>query len=107
MEKKSPKKNWENVPYVRNDCKLEMIGCGIIKLSNDIIYFMAGKDKDGVRSTAIEFNFSNFSANQTVFRLEEKAYFKESILPKLGVDTYGSFNIEEINSFIKISFVAQ
>ena len=107
MNLKSPKKNWENVPYVRNDCKLEMIGCGIIKLSNDIIYFMAGKDKDGVRSTAIEFNFSNFSANQTVFRLEEKAYFKESILPKLDVDTYGSFNIEEINSFIKISFVAQ
>ncbi len=107
MNLKSPKKNWENVPYVRNDCKLEMIGCGIIKLSNDIIYFMAGKDKDGVRSTAIEFNFSNFSANQTVFRLEEKAYFKESILPKLGIDTYGSFNIEEINSFIKISFVAQ
>ncbi len=104
---KSPKKNWENVPYIKNDCQLEMYGCGIIKLTNDIIYFIAGKDKNGVRSSVFEFNFSNFSASQTEFHLEEKAYFKESILPKLGIETYGNFSIEEINSFIKISFVAQ
>ena len=104
---RNPKRYWENVPYIKNDCQLEMYGCGIIKLTNDIIYFIAGKDKNGVRSSVIEFNFSTFSASQTELHLEEKAYFKESILPKLGIDTYGNFTIEEINSFIKISFVAQ
>ena len=84
-----------------------MYGCGIIKLSKDTIYFIAGKDKNGVRSSAFEFNFNDFSANQTEFHLEEKAYFKDSILPKLGIDTYGNFTMEVINSFIKISFVAQ
>ena len=104
---RNPKKNWENVDYQRNDCNLEMYGCGIIKLSKDTIYFIAGKDKNGVRSSAFEFNFNDFSANQTEFHLEEKAYFKDSILPKLGIDTYGNFTMEEINSFIKISFVPQ
>ena len=105
---RNPKKYWETVEYQKNDCDLKMYGCGIIKSSNNnIIYFIAGKDKNGVRSKSIKFNFNNFSASQTELPFQEKGYFKDSILPKLDVDTYGNFPLDEINSFIKIPFVSE
>ena len=104
---RNPKRYWESVEYQKNDCDLKMYGCGIIKSSNNTIYFIAGKDKNGVRSKSIEFNFNNFSASQSEFLLQEKGYFKDSILPKLNVDTYGNFTLEEINSFIIIPFISR
>ena len=61
-------------------------------------------DDTGIRQDAVQFDFSNLTANKTDFIMEEKAYFKDSVLLKLSPKSYGNFSIEETNPFLKIKF---
>lgn len=95
---------WGNLAYKRNDCNLNLYGCGIIKISDTSIYLLGGKDENGIRQDAIQFDFKSLSATKTEFMLEDKAYFKDSKLHKLPRKTYGNFSIDENNNFLKIVF---
>lgn len=61
-------------------------------------------DETGIRQDAIQFDFSNLTATKTNFIIEEKAYFKDSVLLKLSAKSYGNFSIEETNPFLQIRF---
>ena len=61
-------------------------------------------DDDGIRDEAIQFDFNNLTAKKTEFLLEEKAYFKDSVLLRLSPNDFGNFSIEESNPFLKIKF---
>ena len=61
-------------------------------------------DDNGIRQDAIQFDFSSLTANKTNYIMEEKAYFKDSVLLKLSPKTYGNFSIEDTNPFLKIKF---
>ena len=102
---KNNKSKWTKVLYKRNDCNLCVYGCGIAKINDNCILFLGGMDDQvGVRQDAIQFNFSNMTATKTDYMIEEKAYFKDSILLKLSPKDYGNFSIEEANPFLKIKF---
>ena len=95
---------WEDFQYIRNGINCKFYGAGIIKINEDEIYFMGGKDKIGIRDNVIKFNFVNKNILQTPFALEEKVYFKESFLLKMKNNVYGNFSMERHNPFLQISF---
>ena len=101
---KNAKAKWQKVNYKRNKCNLCVYGCGIAKINENCILFLGGMDDNGIRDDAIQFDFSNLTAKKTDFLLEEKAYFKDSILLKLSRKDFGNFSIEESNPFLKIKF---
>ena len=101
---KNSRSKWTQLVYKRNDCNLCVFGCGIAKINENTIYFLGGMDDNGIRQDAIQFDFSNLSANKTDFMLEERAYFKDSVLLKLSPKNYGNFSIEETNPFLQIHF---
>ena len=101
---KSPKSVWTKLTYKKNGCNLCLYGCGIAKINDNCILFLGGMDDTGIRQDAVKFDFSNFTANKTDFIMEEKAYFKDSVLLKLSSKSYGNFSIEETNPFLKIKF---
>ena len=101
---KNSRSKWTQLVYKRNDCNLCIFGCGIAKINENTIYFLGGMDDNGIRQDAIQFDFSNLSANKTDFMLEERAYFKDSVLLKLSPKNYGNFSIEETNPFLQIHF---
>ena len=74
-------------------------------MSEDVIYFLGGKGNEGLRQTCIEFNFKNMSLNNTPYNLEDKAYFKDSVVMRLNENTYGNFSLENGNPFLKITFI--
>ena len=100
----NPFGKWEDFQYIRNGLNCKFYGAGIIKVNEDEIYFMGGKDEKGIRNNVILFNFINKSFSQTHFALEEKVYFKESFLLKIKKDVYGNFSMEKHNPFLQISF---
>ena len=100
----NPFGKWEDFQYIRNGLNCKFYGAGIIKVNEDEIYFMGGKDEKGIRNNVILFNFINKSFSQTHFALEEKVYFKESYLLKIKKDVYGNFSMEKHNPFLQISF---
>ena len=95
---------WMLLSYKRNDCNLKVYGCGIAKISDTSVYLLGGMDDYGIRKDAIHFDFNTLTANKTEFILEEKAYFKDSVLLKLSKRSYGNFSIEDTNPFLKIKF---
>ena len=101
---KNSKARWQKVNYKRNKCNLCVYGCGIAKINENCILFLGGMDDNGIRDNAIQFDFSTLTAKNTDFLLEEKAYFKDSILLKLSKKDFGNFSIEESNPFLKIKF---
>ena len=101
---KNAKSKWQKVNYKRNKCNLCVYGCGIAKINENCILFLGGMDDNGIRDNAIQFDFSTLTAKNTDFLLEEKAYFKDSILLKLSKKDFGNFSIEESNPFLKIKF---
>ena len=101
---KNNRSKWTKLIYKRNDCNLCVYGCGIAKISDDSILFLGGMDETGIRQDAIQFDFSNLNATKTNFIVEEKAYFKDSVLLKLSAKSYGNFSIEETNPFLQIRF---
>jgi len=103
---KNLKGKWEEVAINNeNNIDVKMIGAGIIKINEDVIYFLGGKGRDGLKQTSIEFNFKNMTLNNTPYHLEDKAYFKDSVLMRLNENTYGNFSLEKGNPFLKISFI--
>ena len=101
---KNSRSKWTRLTYKRNDCNLCVYGCGIAKTDENCIMFLGGMDDNGIRNDAIQFDFSNLSATKTNYQLEEKAFFKDSVLLKLNSKDYGNFSIEETNPFLKIKF---
>ena len=101
---KNNRSKWTKLVYKRNDCNLCVYGCGIAKISDNSILFLGGMDETGIRQDAIQFDFSNLTATKTNFMVEEKAYFKDSVLLKLSAKSYGNFSIEETNPFLQIRF---
>ena len=95
---------WTKLTYKRNGCNLCVFGCGIAKLNENCILFLGGMDDEGIRQNAIQFDFRDCTASNTDFRLQDKAYFKDSVLLKLSPKTYGNFSIEDTNPFLKIQF---
>ena len=98
------KAKWQKVTYKRNKCNLCVFGCGIAKINENCILFLGGMDDNGIRDEAIQFDFSNLTAKKTDFLLEEKAYFKDSVLLRLSPKDFGNFSIEETHPFLKIKF---
>ena len=94
---------WEPVNVKTNNLDLKMYGAGIIKYDDDNIIFLGGRDNKGLRKTAIKFNFIDFSFEETEFELEEKAYFKNSLITKIDDNNYGNFSLEEGYPFLMIS----
>ena len=92
-----------NVIYSRNGCNLKMIGSGIIKISENCIYFFGGKYEYGVSKAAIEFDLSNMKANKTSCYLGQNAYFKESLMIKISEEQYGSYSLDKENPLILVS----
>ena len=101
---KNSRSKWTKLAYKRNKCNLFLYGCGIAKISDNVVLFLGGMDDNCIRQDAIQFDFSNLTASKTDFILENKAYFKDSVLLKLSPKTYGNFSIEETNPFLKIEF---
>ena len=98
------KSKWQKVIYKRNKCNLCVFGCGIAKINDNSVLFLGGMDDNGIRDEAIQFDFNNLIAKKTEFFLEEKAYFKDSVLLRLSPNDFGNFSIEESNPFLKIKF---
>ena len=101
---KNTKGKWQKVIYKRNKCNLCVFGCGIAKINDNSVLFLGGMDDSGIRDEAIQFDFNNLIAKKTEFQLEEKAYFKDSVLLRLSPNDFGNFSIEESNPFLKIKF---
>ena len=101
---KNNKAKWQKVIYKKNKCNLCVFGCGIAKINENCVLFLGGMDDNGIRDEAIQFDFNNLTAKKTEFLLEEKAYFKDSVLLRLSPNDFGNFSIEETNPFLKIKF---
>ncbi len=100
----NPIGKWEDFQYIRNGINCKFYGAGIIKINEDVIYFMGGKDEKGIRDNVIQFNLNNKNISQTPFALQEKVYFKESFLLKIKNNVYGNFSMERHNPFLQILF---
>ena len=98
------KGKWQKINYKRNKCNLCVFGCGIARINDNSVLFLGGMDDNGIRDEAIQFDFNNLTAKKTEFLLEEKAYFKDSVLLRLSPNDFGNFSIEESNPFLKIKF---
>ena len=95
---KNAKAKWTNVNYIRNGCNLKMYGCGIIKMDENRIYFLGGKFENEVSKSMIEFDLSSMKANKNENILGQNAYFKESMMLKIGEDQFGNYSIDKENS---------
>ena len=100
---KNTKSKWMNCIFNRNGCSMKMSGCGIIKISENCIYFFGGKYEYGVSKAAIEFDFSNMKANKTSCYLGQNAYFKESLMIKISDEQYGNYSLDKENPLILVS----
>jgi hypothetical protein len=67
---KSPKSVWTKLTYKKNGCNLCLYGCGIAKINDNCILFLGGMDDTGIRQDAVQFDFSNLTANKTDFIME-------------------------------------
>ena len=101
---KNSRSKWAKLTYKRNGCNLFIYGCGIAKINENCVLFLGGMDDNGIRQDAIQFDFSSLTANKTNYIMEEKAYFKDSVLLKISPKIYGNFSIEDTNPFLKIKF---
>ena len=95
---KNAKAKWTNVNYNRNGCNLKMFGCGIIKMDENRIYLLGGKLENEVSKSMIEFDFATMKANKNENTLGQNAYFKESMMLRIGDEQYGNYSIDKENS---------
>ena len=99
---KNQKSKWVNVMYNRNGCNLKMVGCAIIKISENCIYLFGGQYEYGISKAAIEFDFSTMKANKTSCYLGQNAYFKDSLMIKISDDQYGNYSLNKENPLILV-----
>ena len=95
---KNAKAKWINVNYNRNDCDLKIYGCGIIKMDENKVYLLGGKLEKEVSKSMIEFDFSAMKANKNENTLGQNAYFKESMMLRIGEEQFGNYSIDKENS---------
>ena len=100
---KNQKSKWMNVIYNRNGCNLKMVGCAIIKISENCIYLFGGEYEYGISKAAIEFDFSTMKANKTSCYLGQNAYFKDSLMIKIGDDQYSNYSLNKENPLIVVT----
>lgn len=103
IQLKNDKCKWISVFYSRNDIDMRILGCGIIKVDENEVYFLGGKDKDGLRKTTMKYDFGNHSLTQTDFTINSGAYFMDTTLIALGEGFYGNFSLEEKGFFMKFT----
>ena len=82
-----------------------MVGCGIIKINENCIYFFGGKTESGISKDAIEFDFSNMKASRTSCSLGQNAYFKDSMMIKISDEKYGNYSMDKDYPLIIVSGV--
>ncbi len=100
---KNARAKWEIVPYHNTkDLDLKFIGGGIIEENDKEIYIFGGKSEEGLRKNAIKFNFANHTFSPTEITLEEGTFFQESLLIKLDETSYGQFNSDKHDNFLKM-----
>ena len=102
---KNVKSKWSNLVYNRNGCNLKIVGCGIIKINENCIYFFGGKTENGISKEAIEFDFSNMKASRTSCSLGQNAYFKDSMMIKISDEKYGNYSMDKDHPLIIVSGV--
>ncbi len=102
---KNVKSKWTSLFYNRNKCNLKRVGCGIIKINENCIYFFGGKTESGISKDAIEFDFSNMKASRTSCSLGQNAYFKDSMMIKISDEKYGNYSMEKDYPLIMVSGV--
>jgi len=102
---KNVKSKWINTMYNRNGCNLKIVGCGIIKINENCIYFFGGETEYGISKDAIEFDFSNMKASRTSCSLGQNAYFKDSMMIKISDEKYGNYSMEKDYPLIMVSGV--
>ena len=102
---KNVKSKWTSLFYNRNGCNLKMVGCGIIKINENCIYFFGGKTESGISKDAIEFDFSNMKASRTSCSLGQNAYFKDSMMIKISDEKYGNYSMDKDHPLIIVSVV--
>jgi hypothetical protein len=102
---KNVKSKWTSIFYNRNECNLKMVGCGIIKINENCIYFFGGKTDSGISKDAIEFDFSNMKASRTSCSLGQNAYFKDSMMIKISDEKYGNYSMDKDHPLIIVSGV--
>ena len=95
---KTGKAKWTNVNYNRNDCDLKIFGCGIIKMDENKVYLLGGKLENEVSKSMIEFDFYAMKANKNENTLGQNAYFKESMMLRIGEEQFGNYSIDKDNS---------
>ena len=101
---KNNRSKWMKLTYNRNGCNLCMYGCALARIDENCILFLGGMDDNGVRDETIKFDFSSLTAYATNYVLDQKSYFKDSILLKLDSKNYGNFSVDDKNPFLKIYF---
>ena len=102
---KNVKSKWTSLFYNRNKCNIKRVGCGIIKINENCIYFFGGKTESGISKDAIEFDFSNMKASRTSCSLGQNAYFKDSMMIKISDEKYGNYSMEKDYPLIMVSGV--
>lgn len=99
---KSPKAKWENVMYKNTEnVNCAFIGAACIS-TEEGIFMIGGKDSTSARSSSIQYDFNLNSISECLFKLEEEAYFKESIFIKVSNDDNALFN-ENNNQLLKLN----
>ena len=93
---------WEILPCNKSDLNLKFIGGGIIEENDKEIYIFGGKSNEGLKKNTVKFNFSNSTFFPTDIALDEGTYFHEFMLIKLDETSYGQFNSDKYDNFLKI-----
>jgi hypothetical protein len=97
------KAKWEIVPYKNLDkIDLKLIGCGVVKFDDHSIIFLGGRNSNEQRRQAFKFDFSTSTFTITEVVLEEPTYFQENTLEELSEASYGHFDNETGDNFLKI-----
>jgi hypothetical protein len=88
-----------------NKENIHLIYSGIIqKNDKDNLFFIGGRNENGIINTAIKYNIQNNNIENTSFELNEGITFHQCILPRLNKNVYGNFILDFGMPFKQINF---
>ena len=97
------KAKWEIVPYKNPDkINLKLIGCGVVRYDDHSIIFLGGRNANESRTQAFKYDFSTSTFSLAEINLEDYTYFQESALEELEDASYGQFDNEYGDNFLKL-----
>lgn len=102
----NPKSKWEIFPLKNPEkINLKLVGCGVVHdLDNpNKIHFLGGKSKNDSKGASFAVDFNDSSVTSTDNSFDGPTYFHENILHRLGEDSFGQFDEENGEHFLKIS----